>query len=165
MWIYKRIKLIERRIIRRLSECVCWWLVLAVLILSLDLFAGDGKHRDPCGAQHPNNGGSGFHRHKLVGESCVPGLFGCKSLSSLESSPAGLVCWGSHALLSAPRRRGAQLCPAGSAGGVPEGRARYHIVTVWMPSAFQSQQFSSKSSCCTAKLIQIYVLEYKVIPR
>lgn len=162
MWIYKRIKLIECGIIRHMRELGGGMLAVLIFPCPFCLFVGDGQHRDPHGAQHPDDGGSGFHRHKLVRESCVPGLFGCKSLSSMESSPAGLVCWGGNALLSAPRRRGAQLCPTGSAGGVPEGMGditlrRFKCRSLAQCVTFRSQQLSSVSNCCASDKIQIKV--------
>lgn len=96
-------------------------LAFTPLYLCPSFLAGDGQHRDPCGAQHPDDGGSGFHRHELVCQSCLSGLPGCKSLPPLEGSPAGLVCRSCTALLSAHCRRGAQLCSARPPGGVPEG--------------------------------------------
>lgn len=82
---------------------------------------GDGQHRDPRGAQHPDDSGPGLHRHQLGGQSYVSGLHGPDPLPSLEGSPAGLVCCRGGALLPAHRCRCAQLRPAGKPGGVPEG--------------------------------------------
>lgn len=85
---------------------------------------GDGEHGDPCGAQHPDDGGFGLHRHQLGCHSGVSGLTGCKPLSPLEGPFAGLVCCCSFAVLSATCSGGAQLRPAGASGGVPEGRGQ-----------------------------------------
>lgn len=101
------------------SCLLLFWLLLSSTVLSLS--PGDGQHGDPRGAQHPDDGGSGLHWHQLVCQSCMSGLLGCKPVPPLESSPAALVCCSRTDLLSARRCCGAQLCPARSPGGVPEG--------------------------------------------
>lgn len=83
---------------------------------------GNGEHRDPRGAQHPDPGGPGLHRHQLDRQPGVSGLPGRQSVPPLEGSLAGLVCCGGLAVLPAPRGGGAQLRPAGTPGGVPEGQ-------------------------------------------
>lgn len=95
------------------------WLQLSCTALFLSL--GDGQHRDPRGAQHPDNGGPGLYWHELVRQPRVSGLPGCKPLPPLEDAPDGLVCRGGAAVLPAHHRGGAQLRPARSPGGVPEG--------------------------------------------
>lgn len=82
---------------------------------------GDGEHRDPRGAQHPDAGRPSLHRHQLDGRPSMPGLFGPQPLPTLEGFPAGLVCCGRTHLLPACRRGGAQLRPAGALGRVSEG--------------------------------------------
>lgn len=82
---------------------------------------GDGQHRDPRGAQHPDDGGPGLHRHQLGCHPRVSRLPGPSPLPTLESFPAGLVCCSRSDLLSAHHCGGAQLRPAGTPGGVTKG--------------------------------------------
>lgn len=136
-------------------ECYCM-LPLSSLLPS----SGDGKHRDPCGAQHPDDGGPGLHWHQLVCQSCMSRLLGSEPLSPLEGPPAGLVCCSCAALLSAFGRCGAQLRSARSPGGVPEGGVTRLGNVKWVAGEMIEQvlewpcgkEFSSITAWCFSEI-------------